>query len=103
MVHETPAWRYSTQHTITLGHGHVHLMPHHVLGQWFCVERESGRVLWDRKVSEADSVIGVSEGVIIATETRMSGPCTYTYGVFAIALETGEMLWTSHAVPGGAL
>lgn len=100
MVHETPAWRYPTQHTITLGYGYVHLLPNQVLGQWFCVERESGRVLWDRKVSAADSVIGVSEGVIIATETRMSGPGTYTYGVFAVSLDTGELLWTSHTAKG---
>jgi outer membrane protein assembly factor BamB len=101
MVHETPAWRYQTQHTITLGYGHVHLLPNHVLGQWFCVEREGGRVLWDRKVSAADSVIGVSEGVVIASETRMSGPCTYTFGVFAVSLDTGELLWTSHTAKGG--
>jgi outer membrane protein assembly factor BamB len=96
MVHETPAWRYQTEHSLTLGYGHVHLLPNHVLGQWFCVERESGQVLWDSPVAEADSVVGVSEGVIIATESRMSGPGTYTYGVFAISLETGKLLWTSH-------
>ncbi len=99
MVHESPAWCYQAQHSLTLGYGHVHLLPEHVLGQWFCVERASGRALWDRAVCQADSVLGVSEGVIIASETRMSGPCTYTHGVFAIGLDTGEMLWTSHTSP----
>ena len=96
MVHETPVWRYQVEHSLSLGYGHVHLLPDHVLGQWFCVQRQSGRMLWDRQVVEADSVIGVSEGVIIATEMRMSGPATYSFGVFAISLETGELLWTSH-------
>jgi hypothetical protein len=96
MVHQEPAWRYKTQHSLTLGYAYVHLLANHVLGQWFCVERDTGRVLWDRPVAEADSVIGVSEGVIVATETKTSGPGTYTYGVFAISLETGELLWTSH-------
>lgn len=96
MVRETPAWRYQAEHSLTLGYGYIHLLPNHVVGQWFCVQRESGRVLWDRPLAEADSIVGVSEGVIIATESRTSGPGTYTYGVFAISLETGELLWTSH-------
>src|SRR5579862_3812035 len=96
MVHATAAWRYRAEHWLSLGYGHVHLLPDHVLGQWFCVERQSGRMRWDRPVAKADSVIGVSEGVIIASEMRMSGPATYSYGVFAISLETGELLWTSH-------
>lgn len=96
MVQETPAWSYTAGHSLTLGYGNVQLLPNHVLGQWFCVERESGGALWDRPVAQAESVVGVSEGVIIATESRTSGPGTYTYGVFALSLETGELLWTSH-------
>jgi hypothetical protein len=96
MVHEPPVWRYQAEHSLIRGYGHVLLLPHHVLGQWFCVERASGRVLWDHPVAEADSVIGVSEGVIIATQTVERGPGCTTYGVYAISLETGDLLWTSH-------
>ena len=54
MVHETPAWHYKTKHTVTLGYGPVHLLPHHVLGQWFCVHRETGRLLWDCPLAGAE-------------------------------------------------
>jgi len=96
MVEDEPAWRTTPQHTLTLGYDHVHLLPRHVLGQWYCLERETGKVLWEKPISKADSVAGVSEGVIIATGTWESGASTSTFGVYGISLETGEVLWESH-------
>jgi outer membrane protein assembly factor BamB len=96
MVTEQPAWRYKPLHSLTLGYDHVYLFPGHVVGQWYCLERGSGKLLWDRPIAKADWVGGVSEGVIIATGTLESGPTLRTSGVFGISLETGKLLWESH-------
>lgn len=102
MLEEKPAWRYKPRHSLTLGYGHFHLLPQHVLGQWFCVERETGKPLWDQASPEWDSILGVSEGVIVATSVGIRHPFSGTFGAFGIALQTGELLWTSHyAQPSG--
>ena len=96
MVHEEPLWTYSPSRPLSIGYGHLHLLPDRVIGQWFCLDRKSGEPLWEGIPCQADDVVGVSEGVIVAQESRASGPTGYTFGAFGISLRTGELLWESH-------
>ena len=96
MLHAEPAWTYAPRHALTIGDGRLHLLPEHVIGQWFCLDRKSGEPLWDRAACQADDVVGVSEGVIVAREEWAQGPTSSCFGAFGISLQTGELLWESH-------
>lgn len=102
MLEEQFLWRTTARHSVIPAYSHVHLLADRVLGQWFCLERETGKPLWDQASAEWDSVLGVSEGVIVATGVEIRRPFSGTFGAFGIALQTGELLWTSHyAQPSG--
>lgn len=97
MLEPTPHWRYVSKRPLTQWYGHVHLLKDHVVGQWFCLDRESGNLNWVRTFYRPNSVEGFSGGIIVATETRSDGPWTASFGCYGISLETGRLLWTSHA------
>src|SRR5215211_2681943 len=97
MLHEEPEWTVVAARPLTQGYGHVMLTPGHALGQWICIRRGSGHVLWDHDVDRPNAVRGISGGVVIASEYRpvglMGGGGFHCY---ALELETGKLLWTTH-------
>jgi hypothetical protein len=97
MLETKARFKFDSRWGLTQWYGHVQLLPEHVLGQWFCIDRSTGRVLWERRMGRADTVCGVSQGVIVASETRSDGPWTADFGCYGISLESGQRLWTSHA------
>jgi hypothetical protein len=52
--------------------------------------------LWDRRIRRADTIRGIQDGVIVASEMRSDGPWTLDFGCYGIDLETGTLLWVSH-------
>ena len=91
MFDETPRWTFTARYPIRpQWQSNVQLLPTRVLGQWFYLAREDGTVLWERRFRRPTEVVGISDGVVIATEG-------YFLGCYGISLETGELLWTSHA------
>ncbi len=97
MLQQTPAWRFAPHSKLTPRHGHVQLLGGRILGPWFCLRRAGGDVLWQRDFSRPNSIRAVAGGTIIASETRSHGPRTASFGCYGLSLETGELLWTSHA------
>lgn len=87
MIDPSPRWEFAARYSLTRRYGHVRLLPDRVLGQWFCLDRPTGRRIWERRFFRPASVAGVSEGVVVATEE---------FGVYGISLATGRLLWTSH-------
>jgi hypothetical protein len=100
MVRSSPRWSVTTQRGLTQWYGHVHLLREHALGQWCCVDRGTGRLLWERRLGRPNTIRGVTEGIIIASETRSDGPWTFDFGIYGIELATGAVLWTSHGDGG---
>ena len=100
MIDPTPRWAYASRQDLTQWYGHVHLLPGHALGQWFCVDRANGKRLWERAMTSPNSVSGVVGDVVVATETNSSGPGTWTERCFGLSLATGETLWSSHGDDG---
>lgn len=96
MISPAAAWTFTARHPLVQWYGHVQLLPDRVLGQWVCVERSAGKPLWEKRYHRPNTVVGVSEGVIIASEMRSDGPWTLDFGCYAISLETGDLLWVSH-------
>lgn len=96
MLDATATWTLASEKPLTQWYGHVHLLPDHVVGQWFCVERHSGHLLWQSKLRRANTFCGVDSGVIVASEMRSDGPWTATFGCYGISLDSGTLLWTSH-------
>lgn len=97
MLRDTPAWEVVARHRLTQGYGHVRLTGDRVLGQWVCLERRTGRVLWEHDFNRPSAVVGLSGDVIIATERRpvgLMGECSFD--CYALQLDTGSLLWTSH-------
>lgn len=94
----SPRWTVSPKHGLTQWYGHVHLLRDSVAGQWFAARREDGILLWEQRHPRANTVRDISEehGVILATEMRSDGPWTADFGCYAIALDTGELLWCNH-------
>lgn len=62
MIESTPHWTFTARHPFTQSYGHVHLLPGHALGQWFCVDRDTGRLLWERSFTRPDSIRAVADG-----------------------------------------
>lgn len=96
MLETSPRWTFQARYGLTDWYEHVHLLPERVLGQWCCVDRATGKRLWDRRYFRPNAVKGVGDGVIAASEWRSDGPWTDQFGCYGISLETGRLLWTSH-------
>lgn len=96
MIDPQPRWQFVAKRSLTKWYGHVHLLSDRALGQWFCLERESGEWLWERSICRANSIAGIAADVIVASEMRSDGPWTADFGCYGISLTTGELLWTSH-------
>ena len=96
MITDTPIWTCSARHSLKRAYGHVALMDQLVLGQWICLNRCDGRLLWERRFLRADTIVGVADDVIVASENRSDGPWTVDFGCYGISLQTGELLWVSH-------
>jgi len=97
MLIEQPTWTYKSGRSLCQWYGHVQLVAHKVLGQWVCLDLYSGQRLWQRRYRRPNTVVGVGKEVIVATEMRSDGSWTLTFGCYGISLETGVLLWTSHA------
>lgn len=96
MIEPTPKWQFTAARSLTQWYGRVQLHNHHVLGQWFCLDRETGKPLWERRFHRPNTIHGVSRDVIVASEMRSDGPWMYCFGCYGISLLTGKLLWTSH-------
>jgi hypothetical protein len=97
MIEPTPQWSFDAGRAVYQWYGHVRILSDRVLGQWCCLDRETGRLIWQKNFWRPNTVRGVSEGVIVASETRHDGPWIADFGCYGICLETGDLLWTSHA------
>ena len=99
MLDEAPLWTFSSDKPLSQWYDHVHLMPDHVVGQWLCLQRQSGDLMWQRSFRRPNTVRGIDSGIIVASETRSDGPWTADFGCYGISLESGALLWTAHG-PG---
>ncbi len=93
MLARAPAWEHRSDRSLVQGYGHVHLFDSHVLGQWFCLERESGRLLWQGDGHGMTDISGHAHGIVVATEMVSSGPGTYSRGCKAMRVESGALAW----------
>lgn len=100
MTDITEKWRYRSNRPLTKWYGNVGFYENRVLGQWVCLDRESGRLLWQHDFVRPNSVVGVSGSVIVATEWRFDGPSMSCFGCYGIDLETGAIIWVSHRRSG---
>ena len=93
MIVDKPSWRFTARDALTDWYGHVHLADGKAIGQWFCVDLQSGRRLWEHTFEGPNTICGISDGVIVATETKSGGPWTASFGAWGISVETGKLLW----------
>ncbi len=93
MVDLTVRWQYRASHSLTQYYGNVELLPGRVLGQWFCLERSTGQLLWHQNFTAPNTVFAVRDDVIIASETRSDGPRTANFGIYGISLINGKVIW----------
>lgn len=93
MIADEPTWRFTARYELTQWYGHVHIADGSAIGQWFCVDLESGRRLWEHGFDGPNTICGISEGVIVATETKSGGAWTASFGASGISVETGKILW----------
>ena len=96
MLVEEPRGIFSSKKPLTQWYGHVHLLPDHVVGQWFVLKRSTGDPLWRHSCGRANTICGFDSGVIVASETRSDGPWTFDFGCYGVSIDNGRMLWTSH-------
>lgn len=96
MLTTEPRWTFASKKPLTQWYGNVQLLDHHVVGQWFCLARESGELKWQHRIFRANAICEVDSGVIVASEVRSDGPWTDQFGCYGISLDDGRLLWTSH-------
>ena len=90
MIREQPIWSYSS-----LDAAPTTLLENRVIGIGLCLDRANGQCLWQKSFSGANTIIGESNGVIVATEL-ITYTATFFSGCYGFDLETGKLLWTSH-------
>ena len=101
MLSELPAWRYDAPHPLTEW-DRVRLLPDRVLGTWFTLERDTGKLCWRVTHEGPNLVVGIDRDVVIATQMNSGGPWSAASGTFAISLESGALLWSrAHDLPQG--
>lgn len=93
MIAQAPAWEHRSDRSLVQGYGYVQLIGPHVLGQWFCLERSSGRLLWQGDGHGMTDVSGHAHGIVVGTEMVSSGPGTYSRGCKAMRIATGALAW----------
>ncbi len=93
MIVDEPSWRFTARNVLTDWYGHVHLADGKAVGQWFCVDLQSGQRHWEHTFEGPNTICGISDGVIVATETKSGGPWTASFGAWGISVATGELLW----------
>lgn len=99
MLKNEPLWRFTARAPLTRWYEHVRLLPDRIVGQWFCLDRSSGVPIWEQRLERPDEVVGIESGVIVANERWRQSFGSARSGCYGISLETGKLLWTSHA-PG---
>ena len=90
MINEQPSWMFAARYRLSDGYEHVQLVGDRVLGYWVCLNRCDGTLIWERTYWRPNEIVAIAENVVVATEESSSG-------CFGISLETGRLLWTSHA------
>ena len=93
MIASEPKWHYRREAGLTQHYGHVDTYDDAVLGQWFCLDAESGAVRWERDMTCPNAVTDVADGVIVCSEFVIQGPSSYSRGVYGLSLDTGEQVW----------
>ncbi|HTE19780.1 MAG TPA: hypothetical protein VK689_15550 [Armatimonadota bacterium] len=106
MITPDPSWTYSPERPVPVWEADVHLFPETVVGvlngrQWVCLERGTGRLLWEqRRLGRPNRICSLAGDVLIATEHRRNdGPWAANFGIYGVSLAEGRLVWTSHA-PG---
>lgn len=99
MISETPQWSVALSEVgKRLGYNwELALTDEFVVGPWFCLNRQTGTLVWEKnqkQLGRPNKVIGVVDDVIVATETRdTDGPYIADYGAYGISLRDGSYLW----------
>jgi hypothetical protein len=96
MIANSPFWQAVINPPFEVWPGEVWLLPQHVLGTWFCLDRASGCLLWQRSHYRMNTIAAVQDDIIVASETRWDSPLIEELGLYGLSLQTGEHLWTSH-------
>lgn len=95
-IDSAPAWQYNSRDGLYGYLSHVEFYGDRVVGQWFCLEVATGNIHSEKNIFRANFIIGVAEGVIVASEMMTEGCWTAEMGCYGISLVTGDLLWTSH-------
>jgi len=95
MVNSTPQWTFLSPR-LAYRFDQVRLLQTRVLGQWCCLNRSDGQLLWQKRFWRPNTVCGIVDQVIIATEAVRAAFVSGNYGCYGISLETGKLLWSSH-------
>ena len=107
MLDPSPTWAFESKEPLTKWYGHVHLLADHVVGQWLCVERKSGELLWQTRQHRANTICGFDSGVIVEDykEPSSIGWKFYNTGIEKDRprVSVGEGLFLRHAQEKGGM
>ena len=94
MIDSQPRWIHASKAKLTGAYDFVRVHDTAVLGRWWCRDLATGELRWETLGLAPDTIVGIGDGVIVATETRSRGPTTTAVGTWAISVDTGEVLWS---------
>lgn len=89
-------WSVTARHQLFQWYGKVQMHGGHAFGQWICVDTSTGGLVWERKLKRPNTIVGIDQGIIVASEMRSDGPWTADFGVYGISAGTGAVLWSAH-------
>jgi outer membrane protein assembly factor BamB len=97
MISPEPLWSYRAENDFNQWYGRVRVWEDCVLGEWVCLDVKTGALRWEQSFPRPNTIVDIADGVIVASETRSDGPWTVDLGCYGISVQTGELLWVSHA------
>lgn len=92
----TPAWTWLHRDVPSRGYSRARLLEDQVVGLWFCLDRQTGNVVWRGEELRPNHIHAVRDGIIVGTEMLSFGPTTGSYGIYGVELATGRVAWTHH-------
>jgi hypothetical protein len=97
MIEIQPSWTLDRSAGTRAWPDRVRLKDRFLLGQWYCLNRDDGSVVWERFLPSVNFITGVHDGTILCA--TIAPGWKSGVGACALRLADGEVLWSNALSP----
>ena len=97
MIQSLPSWTLDRPAGTRAWPDRVRLVGRFLLGQWYCLNRDDGSVVWDRLLPSVNFITGIHDGAILCA--TIAPGWKSGVGACGVRLEDGELFWSEPLSP----